>query len=185
MENAGRGCAELLMSLGVAGPVVICCGKGNNGGDGFVMARHLDRCDVDVRVILTVDPKELVGDAAVHFRCLERCGVSVLPLAALDRELSSAEWIVDALFGFGLNGPVRSPFDMMIEKINASSAKVFAVDIPSGLDCDTGEVLGTSIKAHHTATMLALKVGFPSATAQRHVGIAHVIDIGMSPALLM
>src|SRR5215472_571114 len=74
MENAGRGTAELLRSLGVRGPVVICCGKGNNGGDGFVMARHLDNAGVAVRLLLFADPDRLTGDAAVNYRILARAG---------------------------------------------------------------------------------------------------------------
>src|SRR5207253_7679178 len=77
MENAGRGAAELLRSLGVHARVAICCGKGNNGGDGFVIARHLDLCHVPVRVLFFGKPAELTGEAATHFRILERSGVSL------------------------------------------------------------------------------------------------------------
>src|SRR5262245_7803555 len=124
MENAGRGAAELLLSLGVGGPVVVCCGKGNNGGDGFVIARHLANAGVAVRVFLFARPEELSGDAAVNFAPLARCGVSVtVPANTVDRlslasELSRAEWVVDALFGYGLSGPIRSPFDEIIAAIN-------------------------------------------------------------------
>src|SRR5690348_9037793 len=76
MENAGRGMAELLHSLGIGGPVVICCGKGNNGGDGFVIARHLDNVSVNVRVLLFANPAELRGDAAVNHTILVRSGVA-------------------------------------------------------------------------------------------------------------
>src|SRR5262245_20348618 len=112
MENAGRGSAELLLALGVAGPVVVCCGKGNNGGDGFVMARHLARVGVDVRVDLLGAPEELTADAGVTFASLARCRVPVRTqaFAGLEREFGRAEWVVDALFGSGLSGPVRPPF---------------------------------------------------------------------------
>jgi NAD(P)H-hydrate epimerase len=144
MENAGRGMAELLRSLGIAGPVVICCGKGNNGGDGFVIARHLDNAGVRLRVLLFADPAGLTGDAAVNHAILVRAGVpiSVMAGTAIDEgqlraELTTADWVVDALFGSGLQGPVRPPFDRVIAAINASRARVLAVDIPSGLDSDT------------------------------------------------
>jgi NAD(P)H-hydrate epimerase len=186
MENAGRGAAELLTSLGIVGPVVVCCGKGNNGGDGFVMARRLAMSGVDVRVHLFAAPQELAGDAAINFRVLSRCGISVVAHEGTDNgsafqgELDRAEWIVDALFGFGLSGPVRPPFDRVIAAINASPAKVFAVDIPSGLDADTGRPLGCAVVADHTATMLALKTGFARPEARPFLGRVHLIDIGVS-----
>src|SRR5262245_10038656 len=125
MENAGRGAAELLLSLGARGPVVICCGKGNNGGDGFVSARHLDIHQVAVRVLLFAKPEELTGDAAVNYRIAARAGLPIevcagtgVNLAAVRTELAGAEWVVDALFGTGLSGPVRAPIDEVIAAIN-------------------------------------------------------------------
>jgi NAD(P)H-hydrate epimerase len=191
MENAGRGAAELLIRLGINGQVVICCGKGNNGGDGFVMARHLENRCVRVQVLLFAAPQTLAGDAAVNYRILERSGIPITvhadPLADLDRlrqALASGDWIVDGLFGTGLTGPVRSPLDRVIEAINAAPAKVFALDIPSGLDCDTGLPLGATVWAHHTATFVAAKKGFAGPEAQRWVGDVHVVDIGV-PACLV
>src|SRR5947199_34739 len=106
MENAGRGAAELLISLGVHGRVLICCGKGNNGGDGLVMARHLELRGVPARVLLFAKPEELVGEAAANYRILERAGLknfrSLQDFGSLPTELESAEWVVDALFGTGL-----------------------------------------------------------------------------------
>jgi NAD(P)H-hydrate epimerase len=187
MENAGRGTAELLLSLGVSRSVAICCGKGNNGGDGFVIARHLDNHDVSVRVLLFAEAEELTGDAAVNFRILQRAGLSpqVQPNAAeLAGELSAAEWVVDALFGTGLQGAVRPPFDYIIDTINANGKPVLAVDIPSGLDCDTGLSVGATIRATHTATFVAPKVGFANPAAQPWLGEVHVVDIGAPRAAL-
>jgi NAD(P)H-hydrate epimerase len=185
MENAGRGMAELLLALGIQGRVVVCCGKGNNGGDGFVIARHLDNARVRVRVLLFADPAELAGDAAVNHTILVRAGVpmTVLAGAAFDErplreELTTADWVVDALFGSGLQGPVRPPFDRAIAAINAARARVFAVDIPSGLDSDTGQPMGATVRAHHTATVAALKRGFVEPTAGEWLGKVHVIDMG-------
>src|SRR5262245_49465796 len=153
MENAGRGSAELLLALGISGWVVVCCGKGNNGGDGFVIARHLDNHGVAVRVLLFCRPDELTGDAALNYQILARAQIPLvlhagppLEIGAVARELAGAEWIVDALFGTGLTGAVRPPFDQVISAINAAAARVFAVDIPSGLDCDTGEPLGPTVR---------------------------------------
>jgi NAD(P)H-hydrate epimerase len=191
MENAGRGMAELLRSLGIGGLVVICCGKGNNGGDGFVIARHLDNARIGVRVLLFGDPGELAGDAAVNYTILVRSGVpiQVWSGATLDEEhlraeLAQADWIVDALFGSGLQGPVRSPFEKVIESINSSACRVFAVDIPSGLDSDTGMPLGPTVRAHHTATVVAPKRGFVEPAAREWIGEVHMIDMGAPRRLI-
>src|SRR5947208_6172474 len=140
MENAGRGAAEVLLRLGVTGRVVVCCGKGNNGGDGFVIARHLDNHGVAVRVLYFGKPEALTGDAAINFEIVRRSG---LPLTVFSEtvpalDLADAEWVVDALLGTGVTGPARPPLDRVIAAINAGGAKVLAVDVPSGLDCDTG-----------------------------------------------
>lgn len=179
MENAGRGTAELLMSLGVYGRVVVCCGKGNNGGDGFVIARHLANRQVSVRVLLFSRPEELAGDAATNYQVVRRSGLplSFYPEPPPRVELDTAAWIVDALFGTGLSGPVRAPFDQIIAAINDSPARVLAVDVPSGLDCDTGRPLGATVRANHTATFVAQKMGFAEPAAREWLGKVHVIDI--------
>ncbi len=187
MENAGRGAAELLVSLAIHGRVAVCCGKGNNGGDGFVMARHLANQGADVRVLLFVRPEDLTGDAAAHFASLPGGGISfqVNPdLHALESTLTKAEWTVDALFGTGLTGQVRPPYDSIIETINRKARRVLAMDIPSGLDADTGAPLGLAIRAEHTATFAALKKGFANPDAAAYLGKLHRIDIGIPSALL-
>jgi NAD(P)H-hydrate epimerase len=191
MENAGRGCAEWLLRLGVQGRAVVCCGKGNNGGDGFVIARHLDNAGVSVTVHLFADPGELTADAAVNHRILTHGGTPLTAYphgdaneAQLRRELAGADWIVDALFGSGLTGALRSPFDGIVRAINESSARIFAVDIPSGLDCDTGLPLGATVRAHHTGTIAAVKKGFVRPEAQPWLGQVHVIDMGVPRRLL-
>jgi NAD(P)H-hydrate epimerase len=191
MENAGRGTAELLLTLGVHGRVVVCCGKGNNGGDGFVIARHLDNRGFAVSVLLYAEPDGLQGDAAIYYRVLARSGVSITVHAgaafqeeAVRQELAEAEWVVDALFGTGLSSAVRPPFDRVIAHINDCMAKVLAVDLPSGLDCDTGRPLGSTVRALHTATMAAWKVGFREPAAQPWLGEVHLIDIGVPRRLL-
>jgi NAD(P)H-hydrate epimerase len=185
MENAGRGTAELLLALGIHGRVTICCGKGNNGGDGFVIARHLDNHDVPVRILLFARPEELTGDAATNYWIAVRSGLPLevhatepLDETRLRLEFGTSEWVVDALFGTGLTGPLRSPYDRVIANLNASPAHVLAVDIPSGLDCDTGEPLGPTVRAHHTATMVAEKKGFLNPAASEWTGRVHVVDIG-------
>jgi NAD(P)H-hydrate epimerase len=187
MENAGRGAAELLLSLGINGPVLICAGKGNNGGDGFVIARHLDNAGCPVRVLLFARPEDLTGDAAINYHIIARSHLLILTNpddATVRSELADAIWIVDALFGTGLTGAVRSPFDKVITAINVSGKSVLAVDIPSGLDCDTGQPLGPCVRANHTVTFVAQKKGFAHAAAREWLGSVHVVGIG-APRILL
>jgi NAD(P)H-hydrate epimerase len=186
MENAGRGAADVLWRLGVAGRVVVCCGKGNNGGDGFVIARHLDNRGAAVRVLFFGRPQDLTGDAAVNFEVVRRSGLplTVVADAGPALELDDAEWVVDALLGTGVTGPARPPLDRVIAAINHSAAKVLAVDLPSGLDCDTGLPLGPCVRALYTVTFVARKKGFANPAAKEWLGEVHVVDIG-APRVLV
>jgi NAD(P)H-hydrate epimerase len=187
MENAGRGAAEVLRSLGIQGTIVIACGKGNNVGDGLVMARHLANAGAEVLILLFARPDELSGDAALQWNIVQKMR---LPMqihadeANVATTFAAADWIIDALFGTGLKGPVRAPFDRIITAINASSRRVLAVDIPSGLDADTGEPCGPTIKAQHTVTFVAPKIGYRNPHATAWLGQVHVVDIGISPSHL-
>jgi NAD(P)H-hydrate epimerase len=183
MENAGRTAAEILVQIGAPGPILICAGKGNNGGDGFVVARHLDLRNVPCRVLLFAQGDELSRDARVNFNIVERAGIPVKAYSSLDlpdfrKELASAGWIVDALFGTGLVGSIRPPFEQIISAINDSRRQVLAIDIPSGLDCDTGRPLGCAVRADHTVTFVARKKGFENETASAWLGEVHVASIG-------
>jgi NAD(P)H-hydrate epimerase len=190
MENAGRGVVDTLEQLGIAGPVVIACGKGNNAGDGFVIARHLDLRAYPVRVLLWADPADLRGDAAVNYRILEKMGLAVLrvdqgPEAARVAEyLADAAWIVDALLGTGAQGEPRPPMDTAIDQLNAARAPKLAVDLPSGLDCDTGQAALHTVVAKHTCTFVAPKPGFFAPGADRYTGQLHVLDIGAPRRLI-
>lgn len=191
MENAGRNAAHILRSLGTQGPVAICCGKGNNGGDGFVIARHLDLQLVPVRILLLANPEELQGDALINFRIADRARLHTLPMHGphwndqrFASSIADCEWIVDALFGTGLEGPLRPPFDRAVQLINQSGKRILAVDIPSGLDCDTGQPLGPTIQAQHTVTFVAQKIGFQNPAARQWTGEIHVADIGAPRAAL-
>jgi len=190
MENAGRGTAELLIRLGITGEVVVCAGKGNNGGDGFVIARHLENLRHAVRVLLFCDPQELQGDALINYRILAAARTPLQVLATpydqppLNESLAQADWIVDALLGTGAQGAVREPYRSVIETINAAPSRVLAVDLPSGLDCDTGIPLGAAVRADHTATFVARKIGFEADGAEEFTGAVHVVDIGVPRALL-
>jgi NAD(P)H-hydrate epimerase len=185
MENAGRGCVDVLCELGCKGPVVVVCGKGNNAGDGFVIARHLMTRGIPADVVLLNAPGELRGDAAANFGILKHCGIRIVDfsggfeVAAFEKELAGAEWVVDAILGTGAAGAPRRPADMAIRLMNAANAKRLAVDLPSGLDCETGEAAEPTFCADHTCTFVAPKVGFGKAAAARVLGQVHVVDIGV------
>jgi NAD(P)H-hydrate epimerase len=168
---------------------VICAGKGNNGGDGFVIARHLDNRGFDVRVLLFTEPEGLEGDAATNFRILRAAGNSIVECVGAeperwDCELQAADWIVDALLGTGMKGTVREPFATAIQRIDAAGRRVLAVDLPSGLDCDSGQPLGDCVRATVTATFVARKIGFDAPGAADYTGQVHVVDIGVPRRLL-
>jgi NAD(P)H-hydrate epimerase len=190
MENAGRGTADVLCRLaatesgGRLGPVAICCGKGNNAGDGFVIARHLDLRGHEVRVLIWADPAELTGDAGTNFDVLRHTGVPIDVFgnghdeARLAKRLAGVDWIVDALLGTGARGEPRPPLDAVIDELNAAVAQRLAVDLPSGLDCDTGEAAMHTIRADATCTFVATKRGFTAPGAAEFTGRVHVLDIG-------
>ncbi len=191
MENAGRNAANLLAErLHATGRIAIVCGKGNNGGDGFVMARHLERCGSEVQLWLAAAPRDLTGDAAVFFHVMHRSGMPWHDLsnAGVSEWVSALNsydpgWIVDALLGTGLTGPPRGSSESAILAINQLQRPVFAVDLPSGLDCDTGQPLGPCIRAAHTGTFVARKLGFEQPTSQSWTGEVHVLDIGIPQRL--
>ncbi|MFO1022493.1 MAG: NAD(P)H-hydrate epimerase [Planctomycetales bacterium] len=191
MENAGRNAAELLLQLGIRGPVVICAGKGNNGGDGFVIARHLRNKGIDVRLFLFASPSELRGDAAVNYQILHAAGwtgtvLTHFPhaLTELSSQFATADWIVDALLGTGASGVLREPFAAVVSTMNESGKKILAVDLPTGLDADTGQPGPVCVRATHTATFVAPKIGFSNPAAQPFLGQLHVLDIGI-PAVML
>ena len=196
MENAGRGSAELLMALNPEKkPVLILCGPGNNGGDGFVLARHLDNHGWPVSVEVFARHNRTATDADVNFDILYTAGIafnqyrpgyfdSAHQELLQKRGFAKAEWVVDALFGTGFDRAMGSPFDWLAELVNASEKQVLAIDIPSGLDCDTGEPLGPVIRAAHTATFVAYKKGFQNPEALKWTGEIHVVDIGAPRVLI-
>ena len=189
MENAGRGCVDWLEEIGISGPVVVCAGRGNNGGDGFVMARHLENRGYDVKVLLFSEPQRLQGDAAINYQVIERARTPIRIFTGspgsdeMDRELASADWIIDALLGTGTRGALRDPFPEIIQAINRASARTMAIDLPSGQDCDTGLPVDPEcphvVIADCTATFVARKLGFEDSRASAMTGEIRVIDIGV------
>lgn len=188
MESAGREAARIAAQL-VAPPgrVLIICGKGNNGGDGLVVARWMAEAGyrVDVRIAAPVDA--LSADAAAYLAVLQRWPGTDLHVETDWRapfDLPSADLIVDALFGTGLTSALRAPFDALVEAINAHDAPVLALDIPSGLSSDTGFAPDPSVRATATVTMGALKSGLLLADGPDFSGTVHVADIGIPSHVL-
>jgi len=200
MEKAGRGAADVICSQWAAQSsgkdsqrtmrIVVVCGKGNNGGDGFVIARHLDLRGWTVRVLLLCEVSELRGDAAANFEIIEKAGVEIqthtlqLEVARFDEAISGAAYLVDAILGTGATGEPKSPYAEAIDLMNASGISIVAVDLPSGLDCDTGAAARHTIRAAHTATFVAAKPGFFVKGAEQYVGKLDVCDIGVPRRLI-
>lgn len=195
METAGRAVAhvamEMLAEAGDAGVahVAVVCGPGNNGGDGFVAARVLRDLGVEAAVYLAVGRSSIRGDAAAHLAVYERAGglVRMLDtpqaLGELGDSIAGAALAVDALFGVGLSRPLEGHFADLVSLINHARRRL-AVDIPSGLDADTGRVLGVTVEADVTVTMGALKIALAGAPGFAHCGTVDVADIGIPSGVL-
>jgi len=175
MERAGTGLADVVAELVPAGEIAVVCGKGNNGGDGYVAARMLRERGRDVRVLSLARLGELRGDAQTNY---ER--VPGPPPAQFDAAvLAGAAGVVDAIFGTGFEGAPREPAASAIEAINAASAVVVACDVPSGVNGSTGEVAGAAVRADATVTFHAGKPGLWIAPGKACAGEVRVIDIGI------
>jgi len=194
MENAGRHVAEALLREfpeASRARISILCGKGNNGGDGFVAARYLRRHGLEPTLALLANPDELAGDARVNYEALRQAGGRVEILATASdwdthrTRLLDCDILIDALLGTGLTGPVRGLFAEVIAAINAhhDRHRVLAVDIPSGLPSDSGEAVGEAVWADLTVTFTAPKIGQIFPPNCEHVGKLVVVSIGSPPEL--
>ena len=195
MENAGRGAAELLMERIKAAHsplprVLILCGPGNNGGDGGVVARHLDLSGFEVKVVVFAEPSQLRGDAAIQIEILVRSGTNLswwkddVTPEHLDSLFEGADWVVDGLLGTGLTRPVEGLLLKVVEAVNRAGKPILALDLPSGLDADKGIPQGAAVRATLTATFVAPKLGFQAPGAAGYTGEVVVIDIGAPRRLL-
>lgn len=193
MENAGRGAAEIILNrfeAELGRGCAIVCGGGNNGGDGFVVARHLANHGAKVTVFLVCDATRLTESARVNHEIVRRMGLELVPFGTqgeqaggMDR-LNSAGVIVDALLGTGFRGEVRPGMAAAIEAINKAPGAVVALDVPSGMECDTGRGGNATVKARLTVTFVAPKVGFERGDAARFLGEVCVVNIGVPPSIL-
>lgn len=192
MENAGREIARFLLSLKPKGKIVICCGKGNNGGDGYVIARYLANEGFPIEIIVFANNEDVIGDAKTHLNIILKMGLPVTFIEPKDFDsskflemLNTSEWLIDGLFGTGLQGTLKQPYIDIINTINQLSVKVLAIDIPSGLNCDTGEPLGTAIRADYTCPIISLKKGFLEESAKKYLGMIETIDIGIPNTIFL
>lgn len=210
MENAGRGCAESIaaiireITVGEMAtvtpspqlPVTILCGKGNNAGDGYVIARHLQLLGIAVTLVPLAAIDDLSGDARVNAEIAQKSGIPIVSEPAaeeLQRLLFTSGVIVDCMLGTGAQGTPREPYANAIRLANHADAIRVAVDIPSGLDCDSGQCAanakgeadaGTVFHADHTLTLVARKLGFNRSPQSSSLGKIQVISIGIPQRLL-
>ena len=184
MENASRGVAdavgeELLALTGKpTGRVLIVCGGGNNGGDGLAAARHLHNRGADVHIALTLDGAKYRGDALIQWQIVQAMRLPTFPATPGALAAFAADILVDAIFGTGLSEPPRPPFAELVAAMESTKIPILAVDLPSGLDCDTGQPLGPTLHARRTVTFVAPKAGFVFPEARDYIGRVTVTDIG-------
>ncbi len=187
MENAGRGAAELINRLIPTGPITILCGQGNNAGDGYVIARHLELLDRDVQVISVVELERLSGDAGANAKLAVRAEIPIQVVTEANRlaeAIEPASTLVDCLLGTGARGDLREPYRTAVEIANRTGAARIAIDLPTGLDCDTGVPGTPTFQAEHTITFVSPKIGFEQPQARDSVGEMHVVAIGAPRKLL-
>ncbi|HPF39001.1 MAG TPA: NAD(P)H-hydrate epimerase [Phycisphaerae bacterium] len=196
MENAGRHATDLIREVLVKFEpvtrrfIAVVCGRGNNGGDGFVIARHMSNAGNCVEIFLAAEPNDLKGDALINYDIARKMGIPINPFVSgkdiyvgLAR-LRNSILIVDAILGTGFHGAVRPPLDVAIQGLNDIQKMICAIDVPSGLDCDTGEPSNATIRAKITITFVARKIGFRSESAKAFLGDVKVADIGAPSAII-
>lgn len=187
MENAGRQVADAACEM-LAGPsapaVAVLAGAGNNGGDGFVAARHLRLRGIRADVYLLASREKIAGDARVNLNALERLGDKAVDCLGRPKDRLAQTWggyglLIDALGGTGIRGALRGGLAEAAEAANAAGAAILAVDIPTGLDCDSGRAEGPAIRARLTVTFVARKKGFDEPASAAFTGEVRVADIGV------
>lgn len=188
MENAARAAADLICDVldhNCLGQIIIICGPGNNGGDGLALARHMHNRGAEPAILLTSDPARYKGEALTNYRITQAMRIPTHPADPAKLQRARPTIVVDAVFGTGLHERPRDPFDALAQAAMATGAPIVSIDIPSGLDADTGEPLSHhTIRATHTITFVAPKIGFSATSADRYLGQLTIADIG-SPAELL
>ncbi len=188
MEVAGLAAAQIAATLyDGTGDITIICGRGNNGGDGLVVARHLTRWDLPVNILVVqsaAKQENSESEVAINLEIIESCGLPVDFISASDLELvraalAGSSLIIDALLGTGLNRPLEGIYPDLIDLINESGETVLSIDIPSGINADTGQVMGVAVEADATITFGHLKAGQLHYPGAQHCGEITLIDIGL------
>jgi NAD(P)H-hydrate epimerase len=188
MENAAIAAANVAVSMVEAVQrrfVLVLCGGGNNGGDGLAIARHLHNRQFGIKIFLTTDPKKYAGEAKANWDVVQAMGLPITQADPTEIVRERPILIVDAVFGTGLTSQPREPFPAIVAAVGQTGSPVLAIDIPSGLDCDTGRPLGAAcITAQRTITFVAEKAGFAAPEAKRYLGKVIVGDIGCPRELI-
>jgi NAD(P)H-hydrate epimerase len=192
MENAGRNAADAVADfLGGAGgkSVAVVAGGGNNGGDGFVAARHLAMRGANVVTFIVAEAHRITGDAAVNLGAIYHLSHDIRQrdghgVAELLGELKAFDLVVDAIGGTGITGQLHGDLAATVDVVNGARRPIVAIDIPTGLDCDTGRASDPTIRAAMTVTMLARKKGFDAPGAEKYTGEVRVVDIGIPAELV-
>lgn len=194
MENAGIRTVEIIeeiLGTPIGKQVLILAGRGNNGGDGFVIARHLLNAGVQVKTFLLGQPQDLTPDARINYQVLVQMQAPFFALQAendLNRftvEMLNADLIVDAIYGIGFKGSLSEFEDQLVQIVNWSRLPVVAVDIPSGVEADTGKVHSEAVRASHTVTFGLPKIGLLFEPGKSHAGTLTVADISLPRNLLV
>ncbi|WHH61749.1 NAD(P)H-hydrate dehydratase [Petroclostridium sp. X23] len=193
MENAGLTVVEeIKKTLGELSykSVIIFCGRGNNGGDGFVIARHLFNAGVNVLVVLVAETKDIKGDALTNFKIIQKLGVKIIQsvdgqyLEEIAASLYLCDMVVDAIFGTGIKGTVSDAVAAIFDLINSSGRCVLSVDIPSGINGDSGKICGSCVNANKTVSFVLPKVGLLNYPAADYVGHLVVSDISIPMSII-
>lgn len=187
MENAARGAADVACDMlrpGRGKSVLALCGGGNNGGDGLAVARHLHNRGHRVSIALTIDPAKYKGDALTNWQIVTAMNLPCRPATPELLAAAKPDLLLDAIFGTGLTDAPRDPFPALVDAIAQSQIPVLAIDLPSGLDCDTGRPPGACVRATRTVTFVAEKAGFASPAARPFLGPVTTAPIGCPADLI-
>ncbi|CAH0533675.1 Bifunctional NAD(P)H-hydrate repair enzyme Nnr [Vibrio stylophorae] len=185
MQNAGHAVAMQALSMATTQQAIcVICGSGNNGGDGYIAAIALSKAGRQVCIIALTPGEQLSGDARLAYQSAVTQGVSIHPSSALARNIAQSDLIIDAILGIGLSGSVRPHTEQIIQAINRSQKPVLSIDIPSGLNADTGQPMGETIIATQTLTLIGIKQGLVTGKARDHVGTLTLADLACAKLLL-
>lgn len=188
MENAAREVAKVCLEelIGVDEPkVIVFAGKGNNGGDGFAVARILKDNGVDCKIVFLAEADKLIGDAKINYEIALKCGITIINgITEAVIETGRADVVVDAVFGTGISRPIDGIYAEIIDMINTYSKKIISVDIPSGVNSDDGRIMGTAVNADITVTFALPKIGVLLYPGAARCGDIRIANISIQPSTI-